>query len=82
MIDNKSTLWEFIKCKIRSETMVYSCHKAKLRKQRECELQANLEKLEKNLKTYASNPMGNFSGIFIILFLFFSLTYQESHFST
>ena len=48
---NKCLLWEFIKCKVRSETMVYSSHKAKLGRKREVELLYRLEKLESQLKS-------------------------------
>ena len=48
---NKSLLWEFIKCKIRSETIAYSSQKAKLRRKRESELLCGLEKMERQLKS-------------------------------
>ena len=47
---NNCLLQEFIKCKVRSETMVYSSHKAKLGRKREVELLYRLEKLESQLK--------------------------------
>ena len=50
---NKCTLWEYVKYKVRSETMVYASQKAKLKKKREFELLSMLEELEKQLNSEA-----------------------------
>ena len=47
--DDKNLLWEFLKCQIRSDTILYSGQKAKHRRQREMELSTKLDYLEKNL---------------------------------
>ena len=48
-ITNKNTLWEYVKCQIRSDTIKFSIDKAKRLKIKETELLDKLEKLEKNL---------------------------------
>ena len=50
---NKCTLWEYVKYKVRSETMLYASQKAKLKKKREFELLSTLEALEKQLNSEA-----------------------------
>ena len=45
--NNKSLLWEFTKCKIRMETMIYAGHKARCKNMREKEILNKLSKLEK-----------------------------------
>ena len=52
---DKNLLWEYLKCQIRSDTILYSGQKAKQRRQRERELLDKLENLEKNLNTNDSN---------------------------
>ena len=49
-MDNKNSRWEFTKCKIRSETLVYASQKSKMLKQEENEIQKKLEILEKQLR--------------------------------
>ena len=49
-MDNKNSRWEFTKCKIRSETLVYASQKSKRSKQEENEIQKKLEILENNLE--------------------------------
>ena len=46
--NNKSLLWEFTKCKIRTETMIYAGHKARCKNMREKEILNKLSKLEEN----------------------------------
>ena len=47
--ENKHLLWEYLKCQIRSDTILYAGQKAKQRKQKEIELLEKIENLEKNL---------------------------------
>ena len=44
-----SLLWEFTKCKIRTETIIYAGHKARCKNMREKETLNKLSKLEENL---------------------------------
>ena len=53
--DNNNLLWEYLKCQIRSDTILYSGQKAKQRRQRETELLDKLEYLEKNFNSNESN---------------------------
>ena len=46
--NNKRVLWDFIKCKIRTTTMIYSSEKAKSRNKREKEIWNMLLQLEEN----------------------------------
>ena len=48
-ISNKSTLWEYVKCQIRTETLAYSSRKAKIRKNTENQILNKLENLEVQL---------------------------------
>ena len=46
---DKNALWEYTKCQIRSDTMIYSSLKAKNDKEKESEIKKKLEELEKIL---------------------------------
>ena len=48
--ENKNMLWEFAKCKIRTETMLYSSKKANITRQKQTELETKLQSLEKELE--------------------------------
>ena len=54
VMENKSQLWEFVKCKIRSETIAYSIQRSKKNKLKEIELLKTLENLEKSIGTDCS----------------------------
>ena len=47
--DNKNTLWEFAKCRIRTETMVYSSMKAKKTREKQTMLENKIKELEQEL---------------------------------
>ena len=49
-LENKNTLWDFVKCDIRSHTILYTCKKAKQEAITEKELASKLNKLEQNVK--------------------------------
>ena len=49
---NKNTLWEYLKCQIRSDTISYSILKQKRLKQEEVKIISDLSALEKNLDIY------------------------------
>ena len=53
-MENKSQLWGFVKCKIRSETIAYSIQRSKKNKLKEIELLKTLENLEKSIGTDCS----------------------------
>ena len=53
--DDKNLLWEYLKCQIRSDTIIYSGQKAKQRRQRERELVDKLEDMEKKLDNNESS---------------------------
>ena len=46
---NKAMLWDFVKCKVRSETIDYSIRKSRENKQKETELANRLIHLENSL---------------------------------
>ena len=48
-IENKNTLWEYLKCQIRTDTIQYSINKAKKARELEKRLIERIEILEKNL---------------------------------
>ena len=48
-MENKNTLWEFTKCKIRTETIIYSSKKSKEQKRIEKDLIEKIGMLEQNL---------------------------------
>ena len=48
-LNNESMLWEYTKCKIRTETMSYAGQKAKLSKIKEYEIYCKLKKVESEL---------------------------------
>ena len=48
---DKNMLWEYLKCQIRTETMIYAGKKAKLEKEQMIILEKKLEELEKNLNS-------------------------------
>ena len=48
-LENKSLLWDLIKCKIRGMTVSYSSFKAKEQRQMETDLKKKLEELERNM---------------------------------
>ena len=48
--ENKNLEWEYLKCQIRTDTMVYAGEKAKKQRTKEIDLQNRLEFLEQNLK--------------------------------
>ena len=54
--ENKNTLWDYVKCEIRSQTIIYSTKKAKQMRKQEIELSNRLNLLEKNL---SNNPDDN-----------------------
>ena len=48
-MDNKNQQWEFVKCKIRTETMIYSSTRSKEMHKKENSLAKKLEAIEKTL---------------------------------
>ena len=52
-VENKNTRWDYVKCEIRSQTIIYSTNKAKQMRKQEIELSNRLTLLEKNL---TNNP--------------------------
>ena len=48
---NKNTLWDYVKCEIRSKTIIYSSNKAKVQRQYESNLTKKLNSLEQNAST-------------------------------
>ena len=54
--ENENTLWDYVKCEIRSQTIIYSTKKAKQMRKQEIELSNRLNLLEKNL---SNNPDDN-----------------------
>ena len=44
---DKSQLWEYLKCQLRTDTIFYSCKKEKYNKKLETELEQKLNKIEK-----------------------------------
>ena len=50
-MENKSQLWDFVKCRIRSETIAYSIQKSKTNRLKEERLIETLENLEASLAT-------------------------------
>ena len=53
--ENKNVLWEYLKCQIRTDTMVYASQKAKIKRAKEIELENRLENLEQNLQNNENN---------------------------
>ena len=53
--ENKNTLWHYVKCKIRSQTVIYSTKKAKQRRKQEIELSNRLTLLKKNLSNNSND---------------------------
>ena len=53
--DNKHTLWEFVKCKIRTETMIFSSIKAKKTNETLNILERKLKELENDLESETNN---------------------------
>ena len=49
--ENKNLLWDYVKCDIRSHTILYSCKKAKQEAIVEKELSSKLNYLEQNIKS-------------------------------
>jgi len=49
-MENKNKLWEYTKCQLRSDTIIYASKRAKEIRKQEKELQRRVEMLEKNLK--------------------------------
>lgn len=47
--DNKNTRWDYLKCQIRTDTIIYASKKAKSMRQAEKELKEKVEHLERNL---------------------------------
>ena len=54
-MENKNTLWEFIKCQIRTKTISYAKALSKRNKEKENILQKKLESLEESLVDNSSN---------------------------
>ena len=48
-MENKNTLWEYTKCKIRTETITFSSKKAKERNEKQKALESKLKILEEQL---------------------------------
>ena len=48
---DKSQLWEYLKCQLRTDTILYSCNKAKYNKKVERELEQKLNIIEEKLNT-------------------------------
>lgn len=48
-MENKNQLWEYVKCQIRTDTMVYSSKRSKEMKQKENKLVKKIEAIEKTL---------------------------------
>ena len=46
---NKNTIWEFAKCRIRTETLIYSGKKAKTNKENQIQLETEIKELEYEL---------------------------------
>ena len=54
-LDNKNTMWDFVKCQLRTVTISYSISKRKKLKERENSLLKKIEKLEKDLSNTPQN---------------------------
>ena len=54
-MENKSQLWDFVKCRIRSETIAYSIQKSRTNRLKEETIKKTLENLEASLATDCSH---------------------------
>ena len=52
---DKNMQWEYLKCQIRSDTMLFAAKRAKEKRQKEIELSNRIENLEKNLDNNETN---------------------------
>ena len=58
---NKNTLWEYLKCQIRTDTISYSILKQKRLKKEQAEVTTELSNLEKNLDIYNEDEILEYS---------------------